>query len=134
MGPALARGDVGAAFIGEPYLTQAKNDVRKFANAFDAIAGRFLINACFTSRPWLARNPELATRLAGALSEASRWANTHRDDTATILAANAKVAVDVVRAMNRVRFGDLEPRLIQPVLDTAFKFKLLEKAVAASVI
>jgi ABC-type nitrate/sulfonate/bicarbonate transport system substrate-binding protein len=128
---ALAHGDVGAAFIGEPYLTQAKNDVRKLANAFDAIAPRFLINACFTSRAWLARNGDIAARLASALSDASRWANAHHDDTAAILSANAKVPVDVVRSMNRVRFGDLDPRLIQPVLDTAFKFKLLEKAVGA---
>jgi ABC-type nitrate/sulfonate/bicarbonate transport system substrate-binding protein len=129
---ALAKGDVGAAFIGEPYLSQAKNEVRRFANAFDAIAPRFLINACFTSRGWLARNGELATRLSAALSDAARWANGHHDETAAVLSANAKVALDVVRSMNRVRFGDLDVRLVQPVLDTAYKFKLLERPVNAA--
>jgi len=129
---AVEKGDVGAAFIGEPYLTQAKGNVRRLANAFDAIANRFFICACFTSRSWLARNADTAARISQALSEASRWANTHHDDTAAILATVAKVPVDVVRAMTRVRFADLDPRLVQPVLDTAFKFKLLERAVSAA--
>lgn len=34
--------------------------------------------------------------------------------------------------MNRVRFADLDAALIQPVLDIAFKFKLLEKPLLAA--
>jgi ABC-type nitrate/sulfonate/bicarbonate transport system substrate-binding protein len=129
---AVIKGDVGAAFVGEPYLTQAKNDIRRWANAFDAIANRFLINACFSARPWLARNPDLAARLAQALSETARWANAHHDESAPILAKYSKVPVDVARTMTRVRFADFDVRLVQPVLDTAFKFKLLERPVNAA--
>jgi NitT/TauT family transport system substrate-binding protein len=128
---AVIKGDVGAAFVGEPYLTQAKNDIRRFANAFDAIAKSFFINACFSTRPWLARNPDAAARVAQALAEGARWANTHHDDSAAILSKYARVPVEVVRSMNRVRFADYDVRLIQPVLDTAFKFKLLERPISA---
>jgi hypothetical protein len=42
------------------------------------------------------------------------------------------VPLDVVKSMNRVRFSELDPRLIQPVLDTAYKFKLMATPVNAN--
>ena len=38
MGPALARGVIAAAFIGEPFLSAAKNDVRVIGHSYDAVA------------------------------------------------------------------------------------------------
>ena len=34
--------------------------------------------------------------------------------------------------MTRVRYGDLDLRLVQPVLDVAFKYKAIEKPLTAA--
>jgi NitT/TauT family transport system substrate-binding protein len=129
---ALNRGDIAAALISEPVLSSVKKDVRVFANVFDAIAKSFLITCCFTTRDWLSANPTTARRLARALDDAARWANAHQNDTATVLAERSRVPVETVRGTTRVRYGSLEARLVQPVLDVAAKYKAIEKPLLAA--
>ncbi len=129
---AVEKGDIAGAFLAEPFLTNAKGSVKIVAKPFDAIGPRFFINSGFASRAWLAANPAFAGKLAASLAETSRWVDTHRDESAPTLVKIAKVSPDVVRSMNRVRFADLDPKLIQPVLDTAFKFGLMQTAVNAT--
>jgi len=88
--------------------------------------------ACFSSRAWLSQNAALARRFAQAIGETTRWANTHRDDTALIVAKDSGVPLDVVRNMTRVRFGDLDAKLLQPVLDAGVRYKVVEKPIAAA--
>lgn len=128
----LNRGDVAAAFIAEPVLSQVKKDVQVLAKAYDAIGKSFLINGAFSSRAWLAQNAALARRFAQAISETTRWANTHHDDTALIVSKDSGVPLDVVRNMTRVRYADLDTRLLQPVLDAAMRYKAIEKPVTAT--
>lgn len=134
MVPAMQRGDLAAALIAEPVLSQVKSEVRPLANAFDAIAKSFLIAACFSTREWLAANPALARRLAAALDETARYANAHQDETGVVLAKGSKLPIDVVKTMTRVRYGRLEARLIEPILVAAAKYGAIEKPVAASAI
>jgi ABC-type nitrate/sulfonate/bicarbonate transport system substrate-binding protein len=132
MVPALNRGDIAAAFIAEPVLTGVKKDVRLLSNAFDAVAKSFLISTCFTTRAWVTENPALTKRLVQALDEIARWANTHHDDTAVVLSKGSRIPLEVVRTMTRVRYGNLETRLVQPVLDVAAKYKAIEKPLNAA--
>jgi NitT/TauT family transport system substrate-binding protein len=132
MTTAVEKGDIAGAFLGEPYLTNAKGAVKVAAHPFDAIGPHFLINSCFASRSWLAANGPTAAKLAAALNETGRWVNTHHDESAPTLARASKVPLEVVRSMTRVRFADLDPKLLQPVLDTAYKYKLVETAVSAT--
>jgi ABC-type nitrate/sulfonate/bicarbonate transport system substrate-binding protein len=129
---AVAKGDIAAAFLAEPYLTNAKNDVKIVAKPFDAIGPRFLINSCFASRSWIAANGVAAAKLASAFTQTANWVNGHHDESAPTLAKFGKVPLEVVKSMTRVRFAELDPKLIQPVLDTASKFKLIEKPVSAN--
>ncbi len=67
-------------------------------------------------------------RLATALYDTARWANGHHDETAPILAKYAKLDLARIRAMNRTRYAtSLDPKLMQPVLDIALRYNLLEK-------
>jgi NitT/TauT family transport system substrate-binding protein len=132
MVPALNRGDIAAAFIAEPVLTGVKKDVRLLSNAFDAVAKSFLISTCFTTRARVTENPALTKRLVQALDEIARWANTHHDDTAVVLSKGSRIPLEVVRTMTRVRYGNLETRLVQPVLDVAAKYKAIEKPLNAA--
>jgi len=132
MVPALTRGDVGAAFIAEPVLSQVKKDVQVVAKAYDAIAKSFLICAGFSSHAWLSQNAAVARRLAQAISETTRWANTHHDETALIVSKDAGIPLEAIRNMTRVKYADLDARLLQPVLDAALRYKTIEKPVMAT--
>ncbi len=133
MTPALARGTVAAAFLGEPFLSAGKDDVRIVGRCYDVVAPSFYISAWFGSRDWIGKNPEVVRKLAGALYACASWANGHHDETAPILAKYAKLDVGRIRAMNRTRYATtLDPRLMQPVLDIAVRYQLIEKPVAAA--
>jgi len=132
MVPALNRGTLNAAFVSEPFLSETKGSVRAVANAYDAIGKAFLINSCYTSRSWIAQNGPTVKRLTEALDETVRWANTHHDDSAPITAKYASLSLDTVRKMTRLQFGSLDPKLLQPVLDVAVRFKSIDKHVDAA--
>lgn len=133
MAPALQRGDVAAACISEPLMSEALVSVAKiFGKPYDAIANQFLISDWFTTRDWLAKNPDAAKRFVGAIYDAARWANAHHDDSAAILAKYAKTDVARIMHANRCVYAtDLRPAMIQPVLDTALKYKSLDAATSA---
>jgi ABC-type nitrate/sulfonate/bicarbonate transport system substrate-binding protein len=131
MVPALNRGDIAAAFIAEPFLSQLRKDVRVLASAYDAIAKSFFISAIFASQPWLTDNAATARKLVQVLNDTIRWANTHHDDTAVIAANATKLPLETVRHMTRVRYAALDAKLVQPVLDAAVKYKSIDKPVVA---
>jgi len=133
MVPAMQRKDIVAGLFGEPNLTQVQGDksVRILARPYDAIAKTFFVAATFASRPWLSANPDLARRVAQALDDAARWANAHHTESAVTVAKGTGIPLDIVNRMTRVRFGLLDARYVQPVLDAALKYKQLQKSVSA---
>ena len=133
MAPALVRGALAAAFLGEPFLSAAKDDVRILGRSYDVVAPSFYISAWFASRDWIGKNSDLVRRLTQALYDAARWANGHHNETAPILAKYAKLDLERIRSMNRTRYAtSLDPKLMQPVLDVAIKYQLIEKPMNAS--
>jgi NitT/TauT family transport system substrate-binding protein len=132
MPAALNRGVVGGAFIAEPVLTQALLTVRPLANAYDAIAPRLSLNNWFTTKDWLAQNPDAATRLVRCIYDTARWANQHRDESAVILAKVAKLEIDQIRRMRRAVYATtLDAATMQPVLDAAYTYKTIDHRVIA---
>lgn len=132
MAPSLQRGTVSAAFLAEPFLSSAKDELRWLGKAYDAIAKRFFIAAWFASRDWLASNAPTAKRLQAAIYDTARWANANHAGSAAILSKYSKLGLDRVEAMTRTTFAtSLDPALMQPVLDIAARYKLIRTPVAA---
>ena len=133
-GAALERGTIAAAVIAEPFFSAAaKSQVRLFGKVYDAIAKEFLITGTFTTADWIRKNPEPARKLAGALYDASRWANANKTQSGDILAASAKLDPNAVHTMTRVTYAvNADPKLIQPALDIAYKYKLVDRAMNAT--
>lgn len=131
---ALARGTLAAATLSEPIMSDATStDAKIFAKPYDAIAKQFLISDWFTTRDWLAKNHDAAKRFVGAIYDAARWANAHHDESAAILAKYTKIDVERIKRMNRCVYAtDLKAALVQPVLDTALKYKALDAATSAA--
>lgn len=128
MAEAVARGTVAAAHIGEPQLTAGGADVLPIAKPYDAIGRQFIISDWFTTRDWIARNPDAARRMVAVAYETARWANANRDQSLVILAKYARYDLELVRNMRRASYATaLDARLIQPVLDAGTKYKALER-------
>lgn len=120
---ALKAGRIDAAMLAEPTLTQARNDVEEMGDAFAAIAPRWTLGVFVASKAWVRANPDAVHRFVEAMVETARWANTHRADTAKILAPVSHIDPAVFGSMARSRYGDvLSTALLQPPLDAAYKY------------
>ena len=134
MGAALDRGTVDAATIAEPSLAAAlKAGARPFAKIYDAVAPQFVENVWATTSDYAQQNPDVLKRFIASVYDVARWSNTHHIESAAILTKYSKLAEATVRDMTRTEFAtSLDPKMLQPVIDTAGKYGVIPKAVAAS--
>ncbi len=131
--PALLRGTVAAAIVSEPFITAAGTDIRRFAKPYDAVAKSFYITGWFAKQAWLGDNAATARKLTQAVYEAARWTNAHHDESAPILIKYLKLDPDKTKNLTRATFAtSLDTKLMQPVLDIAARYGLLEKPVDAA--
>ncbi len=131
--PGLQRGTIAAALISEPFLTASYADTRLLAKTYDTVARQFYVTAWFSSRDWLKRSPEVTRGFTNAVYETARWLNARHPESATMLASLTKLPVENIRAMRRAVFGtNLDPKLMQPVLDIGARYKAIERPVVAA--
>jgi NitT/TauT family transport system substrate-binding protein len=131
MADALAQGRIAAAVMNDPEMSQAleAKQVKVIANGYDAIAKLFMQTAWFSTQDWLDKNKDVAKRVADALVAGGQWGMSNPEAAALILAkwTGSK------EARPRIRFANkLDPALIQPVYDSALKYKLLAGQVTAA--
>jgi NitT/TauT family transport system substrate-binding protein len=134
MGAGIERGLFAGATISDPALTNAlkKNDVKRFADIFAAISPEHMVAAWFTTQQYLQSNPDGVKRVAAALTDSAKWANTHHNETALIVSKLTKVDLDVIKSESRPIYGEvLRASDLQPQLDAAFKAGWLSRAVNA---
>ena len=133
MGPAVASGRADAALLLEPSLTYAKNDVRVFAQPYDAIGKAFLITAFFSTADWLDQNPALAKKFAATIKRTADWANANVAATTPILERITKIPAATIAQMVRTTYADtVLPTQIQPVIDILAEYKFITSKFPAS--
>jgi NitT/TauT family transport system substrate-binding protein len=135
MTDAIAKGRVDAAFIAEPFYSLGKPTIRFFAPTYDGVAKRFLISAWVARREWIAQNPDVAAKFVAAMRTAAVWGNQTQNLTAsgTILGKYTHIAPDTIAKMQRAQFAtQLEPNLIQPVIDVSAQFGVIPRAFPAA--
>ena len=126
---------VDAALDVEPFVTATKADTRILGDVLDGIAPRFMVVGWFATDAWTKAHPDLAVRFSAAIIKAAQWANMHDHDkeSLSIIVQNTKVDPQVAASMARTRFGvTLESSMVQPVLDAALKYGVLDHPVAAN--
>jgi NitT/TauT family transport system substrate-binding protein len=132
MEAAVVRGTVDAVILAEPFISAASADTRVLGDPLGAISKNFLLSGQIAMRKWISDNRDLATKLAKVYVQTAAWANNHHDETANFLATYSNVPAAKIRAMRRATFGSsLTAIEVQPVLDMAFKYSSLQKAVRA---
>jgi NitT/TauT family transport system substrate-binding protein len=128
--PALDKGSIAAALLSEPFISFSKDSTRVLGKVFDAIAKSFYITVWFARRDWLSSNAGFADRIAKSAYEIARYANGHHAETVPALAKLTKIDPAQIRSMVRVQFAtSLDPRQIQPVLDTAVRYGQLSRPI-----
>lgn len=133
MVPGLVRGTVAAAMVFEPYLSAARDDIRRLGNPYPAIADEFLLNAWYARTDWLQANAAIMPRMIRAIYDTARWANRNHNATAPLFAGFSKMDLTQVSAMTRATYAtSLDVRLLEPVVNVAMKYRAIEKTVPAS--
>ena len=88
-----------------------------------------MIAGYFTTCQWAEAHPDLVKKFQAAIRETAQWANNpaNTDKSADMLATLTKIDAAVVKSSVRAKFGlQLSPAAIQPTIDLAARYKLLE--------
>lgn len=125
---ALIAGRMDASPIGEPILTETRNELRPIGDFYDVLGKRVMISMHIAAADWLERNADTARRVVLSLRQAARWANTNRGAAATILARVTKIPLETVVGMRHVVYGEtLDPAIIQPQIDALAAYKFIDR-------
>lgn len=133
MGAALQRGTVQAAQIAEPAKSAAiaAGQIRPFADVYLAVAPEFATIVWIATKAWLAANADTAKKLVAAIYATARWANTHTDASADILARVSKIDRSIIAKTQRLYFGTSNQRhYIAPVLTLAARYGIIQRPVS----
>jgi ABC-type nitrate/sulfonate/bicarbonate transport system substrate-binding protein len=101
--------------------------VRVLADAYSAIAKQYLGLGWITTSDYADKNRDVISRFVRVMRDAAVYCNAHQAETAEMMADLAKQSPDVVHKMRRVLFAQyLNAADIQPLIDTAVKYKLID--------
>ena len=127
---ALEQGRIAAGTMSEPYVTQnvKSGKARLLALTLDSIAPQWLLAVYFTTLDYASKNREVIAKFQKAFAQASVYCNTHQPDTIDMMAQVTGLEPAVLAQVTRAYFPPtLEPRDIQPVVNAAAKYKLIDK-------
>ncbi len=125
---AIEQGRIDAGNVLEPELEVAieSKTVRVLSHPFDAIATNFTFSGWFTTKEFAEKNRDTVERFVRSLREAANYTNAHHDLTVDALAQFTKVDAAVIKKSSRATAGvDIELKKIQPLIDTAAKYKVI---------
>ena len=125
---AIEQGRIDAGNVLEPELEVAieSKTVRVLSHPFDAIAPNFTFSGWFTTKEFAEKNRDTVDRFVRSIREAANYTNAHHDLTVDALAQYTKVDSAVIKKSTRATAGlDIELKKIQPLIDTAAKYKVI---------
>ncbi len=127
---AIASGRVDCANIAEPILSDAlqSGKVQVIGHAQDAIAKHFIVTGYYCAADWAAKNADVLARFRKGLYEGASYANANRAEMIPVLAKYSGVEAKVIASMTPTTVGvagQLDPHMIQPIIDAAVKYKVI---------
>jgi NitT/TauT family transport system substrate-binding protein len=128
---AIAAGRVDAATLGNPILSEAvtSGKCRILGRPFDAIAPHFLFAGYFCTADYAARNKDAVARFRHVMADSANYVNRHHAQTVDVVSRFTGIAPAVVGTMTRTPVGaTLDPKMIQPLIEIAFKYKVIPAA------
>jgi NitT/TauT family transport system substrate-binding protein len=132
---AVIQGRIDVALLGDPTLSEAlgSGKTRVVAPVFDGIARRYLISGWFAMQDYADGHADIRRRFADVMRISEAFCNAHPEETVGLVAAFTGINTTLVAHMTPPAFpAALEGRDIQPVIDTAAKYKWFEGAFRAA--
>lgn len=130
---ALARSQIDAAIVAEPFIAAARAAARVFADAYDALGPRYLIGVYFTTPAWAKAHADVVARMQRAFARAADWANGHQAQSGAILVKYSKLDPALLATMKRVQYAaKFDPAEMQPVIDLAARYHKIPAAFPAT--
>jgi NitT/TauT family transport system substrate-binding protein len=132
---ALEQRRIDATTIVGPAMdaAMATGKFRSLGASFGAIAPHFLFSGWFTTKDWADKHADIVKRFARVWAEAAAYANGHHDEMEPPLAQFTLIPIDVLHKMTHGVYGTvLNPAEIQPVIDVAAKYQMLQKPFPAA--
>lgn len=133
--PALEAGRIDAGRLGSPFMEQAlgAGSVRLFAKNLSAIGKRYQASVFVSMADYVAAHHEVMHNFARGMREAIVYTNTHLPETVDLVASFTGIeAAAVARSVRAVDPEYLDPRNLQPVIDFAYKYKLIDHSFSAA--
>ena len=91
MRAALANGQVDAAWMPEPFLSQVLSDGGRTVMAPGPVLGKYFpIGGYFARADWIAQNPDTAKKFTTAMNQSLQYAQTHSDEVRQLLPAASR--------------------------------------------
>lgn len=125
---ALEQGRIAAGLVPEPLLSAEleKGGLRLLGHGYDGIAPRFQTVVWFAKRDWANANAATVRAFATSLTQGQAWANANPQLAIASLSKWTKSNVDRLRTAVSTT---LDPALMQPLIDSAYKYKMLPRRV-----
>jgi NitT/TauT family transport system substrate-binding protein len=127
---AIAEHRVAAGLLLEPLLDEsiAAGTTKTLGDAYGAIAAKIMF-AAYVARPdWASQHADLLRRFVVAAGAAATYTNDHPAETAAMMSEITKVPLPVMQRMRRVVCATtMDPHLVQPIIDSAVRYKLIPK-------
>lgn len=133
--PALQAKRIDGATVLNPTLQIALRspDIRVLANPFDAVSKHFCSSTWFTTRDYVAKNPDVVRRFVTGLQQASRYEAAHPAEMGKVLAPFLKQDEATLASFPRTPGGvTLDPADYQPVINLAAKYGAIPSPYPAS--
>lgn len=131
---ALAQGRVDGCTVQEPAATAAveARQAKILAAPFSAIAPHFPIGVYMANANFAATHGDLVKRWVRVTYDAAKYTNTHKAETAPMMAEITKIPLAVFARMPRVEDAtSTDPAVLQPLIDAAAKYNFIVRAIPA---
>jgi NitT/TauT family transport system substrate-binding protein len=131
---ALDAGRIDATVVSNTQLGDAmqSGSFKNLGEPNTAIGKRYIVNTWYTTRAFLAQNPDVVRRFRASLLPAAIYANAHPDEMTSYLAPFVKIEEAKLKKMTHsVIATQLMPDEYQPVIDAAAKYGFIDKAFPA---
>ncbi len=132
---AMETGRVVGSTVYEPIYTadMATGKVRVIGYPFDAIAKHFADSVLFANTNWVSTHRDLVDRFLRVMKAATAYVGAHEDELTPMLAEYAGVdPVSIAKVRHPERRVTITPEDVQPVIDTAAKYKAMPKSFPAT--
>lgn len=132
MASAVDQGKVDAALSLEPGLSAATTTCCKvLGKAYGGIAKNYMTSGWVTTDEWIKANPEEAKKFNEVMVKTAKWANQEKNQekSAQILVDNLDLDPKTAKSMERAVYGEsVDPEMVQPQVESAAKYKIIEKS------